>query len=244
MDRLRMCDSRIFVIGMALSLLSFAVALQGCESNRHMVLAATGTNIGVEISQNPATQSPQAKLGYQRMELAIVPTNRSSLDTASTGNSLQNGAKDLADVVMEIRYGGIFDMGPSSGIYQRLAVGRTAVTQPGASFMFAKDSDGKLDSATVSAVERAHLAVQQVTQVHESVESEKAAMRQKFEGLYAANHNDPALQKFEIAAQSVGYSATGHSDYPAFRNFMGDVSADGAKAGAVRKSLESQGVKF
>lgn len=244
MDRLRMYDSRIFAIGMVLSILYFDMTLQGCESNRHMVLAATGTNIGVEISQNPATQSPQAKLGYQRMELAIVPTNRSSLDTASTGNSLQNGAKDLADVVMEIRYGGIFDTGPSSGIYQRLAVGPTAVTQPGASFMFAKDSDGKMDSATVSAVERAHMAVQKVTPVHELVESHKAAMRQKFEGLYAASRNDSALQKFEIAAQSVGYSATGHSDYPAFRNFIGDVSADVAKVGAVRKSLESQGVKF
>jgi hypothetical protein len=137
---------------MLLGIVFFGLTLQGCESNRHMVLAATGTNIGVEISQNPATQSPQAKLGYQRVELAIVPTNRSSQDTASTSNSLQNGAKDLADVVMELRYGGIFDTGASSGIYQRLAVGTTAVSQPGASLMFAKDADGKVTADAAQAL--------------------------------------------------------------------------------------------
>lgn len=140
----RINDSRILAMGMLLVIVFFGLTLQGCESNRHMVLAATGTNIGVEISQNPATQSPQAKLGYQRAELAIVPTNRSSQDTANASNSLNGGAKDLADVVMELRYGGIFDSGPSSGIYQRLAVGSIAVAQPGAAMMFAKDADGKV----------------------------------------------------------------------------------------------------
>ena len=67
------------------------------------VIAATGTNIGVEISQNPASQTPQAKLGFQRSELAIVPTNK----TDSNGT----GANVHGDVLMEIRYGGIFDTG-------------------------------------------------------------------------------------------------------------------------------------
>ena len=52
-------------------------SMYGCTNNRHAVIAVTGTNIGVEISQNPANQSPQAKLGYQRSEVAIVPSNRS-----------------------------------------------------------------------------------------------------------------------------------------------------------------------
>jgi hypothetical protein len=122
-----------------------------------MVLAVTGTNIGVDISQNPATQSPQAKLGYQRTELAIVPTNRSTqADPFSTNagkdSASHGGAKDVANVIMELRYGGIFDTGPSSGIYQRLAVGTEAVRQPGASLMFAKDVDGKISNDTANAL--------------------------------------------------------------------------------------------
>jgi hypothetical protein len=120
----------------------------GC-AGRQAVLAVSGTVIGVEISQNPANQSPQAKLGYNRGEIAIVPTNRSA--TAEAGTSL-GGAKDIADVIMEIRYGGIFDTGPSSGIYQRLAVGPTAVIQPGASLMFARDADGNITNETTEAL--------------------------------------------------------------------------------------------
>jgi hypothetical protein len=133
-------------------LIVFAVGLEGCDKNRHMVIAATATNIGVEISQNPATQQPQAKLGYQRTELAIVPSNRSTENSATAANSMGNGALDVADVIMELRYGGIFDVGATSGIYQRLAVGKEAVAQPGAHLMFAKDADGKVSDPAVDAL--------------------------------------------------------------------------------------------
>lgn len=141
-----------------LLLLALGVCLSGqggCNSYNHSVIAATGTSIGVEVSQNPATQVPQAKLGYQRAELAIVPTNRSAEKTTTTANSMGEGAKDHGEVIMELRYGGIFDTGKSSGIYQRLAVGKTAVSQPGAAFMFAKDADGALSTSTADAVARA-----------------------------------------------------------------------------------------
>jgi hypothetical protein len=127
---------------------------EGCNSYNHQVIAATGTSIGVEVSQNPATQVPQAKLGYQRAELAMVPTNRSAEKTTTTGNSMGEGAKDHGEVIMELRYGGIFDTGKSSGIYQRLAVGKVAVTQPGAAFMFAKDDEGALSPHTADALVR------------------------------------------------------------------------------------------
>lgn len=153
MDKRRNNDSLTFGIGM-LSVIAFlGLTVQGCGQNRHMVLASTSTNIGVEISQNPATQSPQAKLGYQRVELAIVPSNRTTKDEVSEANSMKNGAKDVADVVMELRYGGIFDLGATSGIYQRLAVGSIAVTQPGASLMFAKDASGTVTKDATAAVE-------------------------------------------------------------------------------------------
>lgn len=127
---------------------------EGCNRYNHQVIAATGTSIGVEVSQNPATQVPQAKLGYQRAELAIVPTNRSAEQTTTTANSMGEGAKDHGEAIMELRYGGIFDTGKSSGIYQRLAVGKIAVSQPGAAFMFAKDDEGALSPHTADALVR------------------------------------------------------------------------------------------
>ena len=132
------------------------LALQGCGKSRHAVIAATGTNIGVEISQNPATQSPQAKLGYQRTELAIVPSNR-----AADGNdqTTHQGALDVADVLMELKYAGIFDIGTASGIYQRLAVGPIAVQQRGAAYMFARDAKGELDGKVADDITNALAAV-------------------------------------------------------------------------------------
>jgi len=41
------------------------------------------------------------------------------------------------------------------GIYQRLAVGKTAVSQPGAAFMFAKNANGKMEPETATAVKDA-----------------------------------------------------------------------------------------
>jgi hypothetical protein len=135
----------------SLAIASLLLGGSGC-AGRHSIVAATGTNIGVEISENPQTQAPYAKLGYQRTEWAIVPTNRSAeKEPGAEGN----GAKDHGEVLMELRYGGIFDTGPSSGIYQRLAVGGTAVSQPGAAFMFARDADGSINAGTAAALQSA-----------------------------------------------------------------------------------------
>jgi hypothetical protein len=125
------------------------LGLQGCEGRRHAVLAVTGTNIGVDVSQNPANLSPQARLGYQRGEFAIVPTNRSSDGKESTTGQ---GTQDVPDVIIELKYAGIFDFGTASGIYQRLAVGRTAVQQRGAAFMFARDGSGDLSPEAAAAL--------------------------------------------------------------------------------------------
>jgi hypothetical protein len=127
-------------------------------TTNHYVIASTGTVIGVEVSQNPANQTPQAKLGYDRAELALVPTARPTC-TIANDNSAVNCApatgdkvKDVPDVLMELRYGGIFDLGASSGIYQRLAVGKDAVSQPGAALLFARDADGKIEPAAINAL--------------------------------------------------------------------------------------------
>jgi hypothetical protein len=127
-------------------------------SQTHYVLASTGTVIGVEVAQHPANQTPQAKLGYNRSETAMVPTARPPCAITEDGQvncgsiNPNEKLKDLPDVLMELRYGGIFDLGPTSGIYQRLAVGSTAVAQDGATVMFAKDAGGNLDPAIARTV--------------------------------------------------------------------------------------------
>lgn len=112
------------------------------------VIAVTGTNIGVEISQNPANQTPQAKLGYQRTEIALVPTNRPTEDPV---DKQVKGAEETAEVLMELKYAGIFSWGSSGGIYQRLAVGRTAVIQPGAALMFTRNVTGDVGAEAAKA---------------------------------------------------------------------------------------------
>lgn len=153
-------------------------AIAGCTTKEHYLIASTGTVIGVELAQNPVNQTPQAKLGYNRAEIAIVPTNRNpcvidetKVSKETTGNETKileettkkkdvncgsfngNGAADTAEVLMELRYGGIFSWGDSNGIYQRLAVGEIAVAQPGASVMFAKKTDGSVDDEAAKALQ-------------------------------------------------------------------------------------------
>jgi hypothetical protein len=109
-----------------------ALLLTGCSAiNHNYVVSGTGTILGLQIAENPATQLYEAKFGYARAEMALVPTNGPA-------------------VIMELRYSGIFSR--SGGIYQRLAVGDAAVKQPGAAFMFAKDANGNLSSNVVEAI--------------------------------------------------------------------------------------------
>lgn len=146
------------ISGLCLIAFCFAVILVGCTNTQHQVLAATGTVIGIDISQDPATGAPHAKIGYDRAELAVVPTNR-SLCTKEKNSAepkcteLQGaGAKDTTDVLMELRFKSAFTFSGDAGIYQRLAVGANAVGQPGAAFMFAKDASGELKPDTANAV--------------------------------------------------------------------------------------------
>ena len=221
-------DKRVFERAHLLILILIGLhyfLLMGCTQNRHMVLAATGTNIGVEISQNPATQSPQGKLGYQRSELAIVPTNRSTQDDATTSNSLGNGAADLADVVMELRYGGIFDVGPTSGIYQRLAVGKTAVQQPGASLMFAKNAGGEVTAEA----SRAIAALESVPAVEPEVRSSMRCL---------SDHRQDADKKGKI--DSAIKSVTG-DDTMTWDKFA-DSSPTPEQMGVLLETLKRDGI--
>jgi len=114
-------------------LLLTLLAFTGCQTNPNRIVVHTGTAIGLEVAQNPSSQMYQAKLGYVRSEFASLP--------------FTNG--ESADIIMELSYGSIFSL-QNSSIKQRLAVGKIAVTQPGAFAMFARNNAGELDTNAVA----------------------------------------------------------------------------------------------
>lgn len=200
-------------------ILAGGIMTQGC-AGRHSVVAVTGTVIGVEIAQNPQTQMYQAKLGYNRGEFALVPTNRSANE--EPGNQ-GGGAKDSTDVLMELRYGGIFSK--DAGIYQRLAVGKTAVSQPGAAFMFAKGNDGELGAEQAEAISQ---AMKTVPEVSEEIEKLKYPLGK-------------AYTKFQATHKDTFDKAAGKADFKDFRSFLLNKPAvpTADQIGNVRKEVES-----
>ena len=181
----------------SLFILATVIALSGCTASRHKVIAATSTVIGIEVAQSPANQSPQAKIGYNRAELAIVPTNRD--DEPQSGNK-SGGASDVPDVLMELKYQGLMG-GTNSGIYQRLAVGSNAVTQPGAWLMFLKNANGEVSQENARALEAAMDKVPSAT-----ASQDLADLARGFAAASPAN-----VSQYNTAAQGAGFS-----DFQAF----------------------------
>lgn len=120
----------------ALFAVSAALLISAGCTNLHSVVTTTQTGVGVSLSENPTTQLYEMRLGYFRNEFAFVPGNT-------------NDPTSIPDVMMEIHIENILKGGH---IYQRLAVGRNAVSQPGASLMFARDTDGTISSNAASAL--------------------------------------------------------------------------------------------
>lgn len=191
----------------------------GCASGKHYVIASTGTVIGLEVAQNPSTQMYQAKLGYNRAELALVPSNRAS--GATNDSNYMGGASDTTDVMMELHYGSIFSLQQSS-IYQRLAVGKNAVSQPGASFMFAKGKDGTLDPKVAESIGK---AVGTIPVTSPDITAQKAALTETY------LRDKPTQQiKYDKAAQAAGFRS--------FDAFLIDPSTTQAQFDQVKKGLQ------
>lgn len=125
-----------------LLLLSVCCLAAGCSTVHDTIITSTATTLGVEVAQNPTTQLYQAKLGYSRAEIAFVPTDK---------GTNQPGAANTGNVMFELRLRNIFAGG---GVYQRLAIGKDAVSQPGAAYLFAKDQDGNISTNTASFIKQ------------------------------------------------------------------------------------------
>jgi hypothetical protein len=192
------------------------LVLTGCAT-RHAVITSTGTTLGLELAENPATGLYQVKFGYARAEYAYVPSNRSS---GTNEASFAGGASDVPDVLMELRFQNIFKGGD---LYQRLAVGANAVSQPGAAFMFAKGPDGKIDVQAVDAVSKAIRAVPET-------KPDQAAAMADMARAYIVSTDKP---KWDVVADGQGF--------PDFQTFL-TTGRSAAQIAAMAAALKSKGL--
>jgi hypothetical protein len=187
-----------------LSLIAAVAVLSGCSTS-NTVLVSTATVIGVEIGQNPATGMYHAKMGYNRGELALVPSTN----------------EYTPDVITELKYHGIFSQGADSGIYQRMAVGSVAVTQPGAMAMFLKDGSGNISSNTAAAVK----SLMSVPAVNGGVQSKLVAVAVAYKS---------SSDKSQWDAVALG------NGYPSFAAFLIDPNLTPEKLDTVSAGLRGR----
>ncbi len=113
---------------------ALGLALVGCKTPPNYVVVTSGTTVGFDVSEAPATSTPQATLAYKRVELAVVPI-------------MTNGY--TPDVLMDFDFKtSIFTS--AGGIHSRLAVGEHATTQTPAALMMLKQKDGTLPSTVTT----------------------------------------------------------------------------------------------
>lgn len=115
--------------------------LYGCTSGS--VIATSATTFGLSIGTDGG--QPTSVLGYKRAEYAYVPTDRCKKDE----KNCQNNSGNSADVLMEFGSSGANN---SKNLYQRLAVGKSAVRNA-ATALFIKDGEGKVDADAAKALE-------------------------------------------------------------------------------------------
>jgi hypothetical protein len=136
-----------FFLAMVAALV-IGIAFTSCKSQT-CIVTATATGIGLRASYDPKTQMPLGELGYIHTAVAIVPTDRQAdgeavKESATSANS--------ADVINEISFNNFFSFWNENGIYERIAVGKNAVNQPGAVALFAKNNSGNIDENTLKAL--------------------------------------------------------------------------------------------
>jgi hypothetical protein len=114
-------------IGVALLAITMLV---GCKTPPNYIIMTSGTTLGFDVSESPATASPQATLAYKRVELALVPCQTNY----------------TPDALMEFRFeSGMF---VKNYIYSRVATGPNATVQTPAALMMSKDKTGNLPAFT------------------------------------------------------------------------------------------------
>jgi hypothetical protein len=114
-------------IGVALLAITMLV---GCKTPPNYIIMTSGTTLGFDVSESPATASPQATLAYKRVELALVPCQTNY----------------TPDALMEFRFeSGMF---VKNYIYSRVATGPNATVASPAAVMMSKGKSGELPAFT------------------------------------------------------------------------------------------------
>lgn len=124
----------------------------GCNSPQSCIILSNQTGFGIRASYNPQTQLPEGEIGYINSVFSIIPTNRAFNSDEVQIEKVGGGAKDTANVLFETNFSNWFNFWSDQAIYQRVAVGETAVSQPGVFAIFAKDYDGKIDVELIKAL--------------------------------------------------------------------------------------------
>jgi hypothetical protein len=218
------------------SALGLSLLLPGCAASKDNVLATTATVVGVQIHQKDTDKTPEVKIGYARTEFAFVPTDKESASARrkrGAGTPQTGSAANSSEVLMEINAQGNIALGAAyqGGIYQRLAVGPTAVAQPGAAIMMAKDKNGNLDANAATAIKNASRTVDTISQSQPDLEAAKRKLADAYRGA-----SDQDKKKFDQAAKDAGYS-----NFPDFISKT-ETSDEGLKK--VRDFLSKQGINL
>lgn len=177
-----------------------AALLCGCAATKNKVIVGTSTVLGFELAQNPATQFYQMRFGYGRGEIALVPTNG-------------------LDVLTEIQFKNVTGQG---GLYQRTAVGATAVKQ--SMFMFARDASGRLDPQTADTVSRAM----------STIPSNNASGTAAKVPIAEAYRQATDKTKYDTVAQTLGYLS--------YEAFLLNTSITADQVQTMRAALKTAGV--
>lgn len=109
--------------------------LVGCAALKDKTVVTTATVLGVSLAQNQGTGMYEAKLGYCRAEFVLTDTNNT-------------------DILMEFKTSKLFSFTDNGGIYQRLAIGKAAVSSPASTAMMLKDRNGNVDQNSLSTIQR------------------------------------------------------------------------------------------
>lgn len=186
-------------------LLAAVCLLTGCAgiNNPNRIVIVSGTVLGIELGENPATQLYHARLGYVRSEVALVPST--------------NGL--APDVLLEANYGRLLTRDAS--LRQRLAVGRNAVSQPGAFLLFATSRDGTVDSNAVL-----------IAQHIQSIPAPSAAATSALWPLAKAYEASDKKVEFDTVAMLRGYAN--------FVDFLGRVNLTAEQVKIIADDLKAK----
>ncbi len=127
--------------------LSLGSLVSSCQTAPDAIVTVTGTVIGIEGSQSPASSSPSATIGYKRAEYAYVPIRIRNCAPEETNCTVTTF--ETPNVLTELYFKSLLQ----TQLYQRLAIGETAVGQGGAAIIFARGPDGKVDENAVEVLE-------------------------------------------------------------------------------------------